>query len=204
MPTTTFAGLRYPQNSDGPYGPQQIQNLATDLDAKVIVPVATPSARTALTGVPAGLQVYEQSTKRFYVYDGAAWKYAGGAPAPIVACAAGAGWNIYSAEPPGAYIDSSGQVHLVGAVTPATGYNPQDGGTHTACVLPVGYRPVTARPLNPIIVTGIPLSFVSAWVDTSGVVSITNGTSSSVGVGATHYLDGLMFHPTYNNAVPLT
>ena len=35
MPTTTNYGLRYPGSNDAPNGPQQIQNLATDVDTQV-------------------------------------------------------------------------------------------------------------------------------------------------------------------------
>lgn len=199
MPTTTYAGLRYPQNSDGPYGPQQVQNLATDVDTKVIVPVASSSARTALTGVPAGLMVYEQSTKRYYYYDGSAWQYAGGAPPPIVAANAGAGWSNGSTAP-GAFRDSSGIVHLVGSVNNNTAYNPQDGTSHTAAQLPAGYFPKST-----VHVT-IPIgnAFLTGWIDTGGLVTIVGGSLTTVPVNFSHPLEQITFHPGYAGAVPLS
>lgn len=68
MPTTSSSGLRYPASSAAPNVPVDIQNLATDLDTKVIVQVASTTARNALTKYD-GLRAYEQSTKRTFRWD---------------------------------------------------------------------------------------------------------------------------------------
>jgi hypothetical protein len=69
LPTTSSSGLRYPASSAAPNVPADIQNLATDLDTKVIVQVANTTARNALTKFD-GQRVYEQSTKRTFRWDG--------------------------------------------------------------------------------------------------------------------------------------
>jgi hypothetical protein len=68
LPTTSSSGLRFPASSAAPNVPVDIQNLATDLDTRVFVPVANTTARNALTKYD-GMRVYEQSSKRTFRWD---------------------------------------------------------------------------------------------------------------------------------------
>lgn len=54
MPTTSSSALRYPSSSASPNVPQDIQNLATDLDRKVLPQFATIAARN--TAIPSPVQ----------------------------------------------------------------------------------------------------------------------------------------------------
>lgn len=73
MATTPTAALRYPTSTFVPNIPQDVQNLATDLDQKVVVPVATQAARDALTKY-VGLEVARQdSGGRHERWNGSRW-----------------------------------------------------------------------------------------------------------------------------------
>jgi hypothetical protein len=74
VPTTSSSGLRYPASSAAPNVPADLQNLATDLDTKVVVPVANTTARNALTKYD-GMKVYEQSSKRTFRWNATTSKW---------------------------------------------------------------------------------------------------------------------------------
>ena len=73
MPTTP-GGLPYPAASDSPNGPSQIQALATAIETGFVRPVASASARTALSGISTGLLVAEKDTGNLYVKVAAGWQ----------------------------------------------------------------------------------------------------------------------------------
>lgn len=73
MPTTSSSGLRYPASSDTPNIPQDMQNLATDLDKKVIPPFSTTAARTTAIGSPTQGQPATVAGS-LTVYDGSGWR----------------------------------------------------------------------------------------------------------------------------------
>ncbi|NUT08186.1 MAG: hypothetical protein HOV76_32435 [Hamadaea sp.] len=74
MPTTT-RGFRYPASSAAPNVPQDIQNLASDVDSKTRIPVySTIAARN--TGIPspyAGQQALVAGA--LHTYDGTTWRF---------------------------------------------------------------------------------------------------------------------------------
>ena len=73
MPSTS-SGLRYPASTDSPFGSQQIQNLATDADAKVVPAYASTSARN--TAIPSPAQGRMATVAGLlHRYDGTAWRY---------------------------------------------------------------------------------------------------------------------------------
>jgi hypothetical protein len=74
LPTTSSSGLRFPAPSAAPNVPADIQNLATDLDTKVVVSVANTTARNALTKYD-GMKVYEQSSKRTFRWNATTTKW---------------------------------------------------------------------------------------------------------------------------------
>ena len=74
MPTTSSSGLRYPASTDSPFGSQQIQNLATDLDKKVAPPFASISARN--TAIPSPTQGQLCTVAGIlHVHDGSGWRF---------------------------------------------------------------------------------------------------------------------------------
>lgn len=79
MPTTTYSGLRYPASTSAVNVPLDIQNLATDLDQKVTVRVATNTDRNALTKTDQML-VQVTSTRRTFRWDAtnSRWDYVAG------------------------------------------------------------------------------------------------------------------------------
>lgn len=80
MATTTYGSLRYPLSTASPNVNQDIQNLASDIDQKVRVLVANPTARNALSAKYDGMHVYEQSTQRTFRWNatGTRWDYVSG------------------------------------------------------------------------------------------------------------------------------
>lgn len=73
MPTTPVNALRYPASSAAPNIPQDFQNLATDLDAKVPLSVATMAARPTTNRV-VGMTVRPLNRPTVsYVWDGNRW-----------------------------------------------------------------------------------------------------------------------------------
>lgn len=205
MATTTYSALRYPLSTAAPNVNQDIQNLASDLDQTVRRLVANPTARNGLSAKYDGMEVFEQSTRRKYMWNAttSGWDYAGGAPPPIVAATIQGGWGTLSGHGVGVYKDSSGLVHLVGAVTNTTTYNP-NATPANVCQLPAGY-------FNPnVLITGqmtlgsgvgTPVSF---QISTSGMLSVNGSTSSSIASGSGHWLEAAApFHTTYAGTVPL-
>lgn len=74
MPTTSSSALRYPSPTAAPNVPQDVQNLASDLDRKVIPSFANITARN--TGIPSPVQGQTCSVGGvLHVYDGAAWRW---------------------------------------------------------------------------------------------------------------------------------
>lgn len=74
MPTTTHSALRYPASTAAPNVHQDIQNLATDLDDKVLPKFANITARNAAFTAPAqGDNCIVAGL--LHVYDGAAWRW---------------------------------------------------------------------------------------------------------------------------------
>lgn len=73
MPTTPL-GLRFPASSDAPDVPQYVQQLATDVDAKLRVPVVSSIAARNSHGSPyAGKQMLVGGN--LHVYDGGTWRF---------------------------------------------------------------------------------------------------------------------------------
>lgn len=74
MPTTLSSGLRYPAASAAPNVPQDIQNLATDLDNKVVPSFTTIAARNAAITAPTLGQLCTVAGG-IHRWDGAAWHW---------------------------------------------------------------------------------------------------------------------------------
>ena len=74
MPTTSSSSLRYPSSSAAPNVPQDMQNLATDLDRKVIPSFANIAARTAAIPSPTLGQTCSVAGV-LHTYDGTAWRW---------------------------------------------------------------------------------------------------------------------------------
>lgn len=72
MPSTPKAALPYPASSNSPNVPQDIQNLATAVDTKVIIPVASQAARDAL-GTTGNITVQRADTGDYESNYGGAW-----------------------------------------------------------------------------------------------------------------------------------
>jgi len=74
VPTTSSSGLRYPASSDTPNIPQDMQNLASDLDKKVLPSFASITARN--TGIPSPTQGQCCTVNgMLHRYDGTAWRW---------------------------------------------------------------------------------------------------------------------------------
>lgn len=74
MATTPNSALRYPAGTDAPAGSTQIQNLATDLDQKVIPHFASQSARNTAIPSPVQGQCCTVGTD-LHTYDGSGWRF---------------------------------------------------------------------------------------------------------------------------------
>lgn len=198
MATTPSSGIRYPIASDSPNIAQYFQNLATDLDQRVVTYVSGPAARIALTNTWGGQIVHEDSTGRFYRRNrtNVAWHYLGGSTPPIALCTIVSGWTAIAGRAPVAYLDGNGLVHLQGAMRPSSTYNPNDGAPHTAIELPADCRPTSlAVPVAVQTSTGY---MVGGIIGTDGILNFTKSLSTSIASGVDHYLDGIApFHLTY-------
>lgn len=76
MPNAPISGAPYPSATDSPNGPLQFQNLALNLDSKVIARFATTSARDAAIPSPIeGMIVWVDSPAGWYQRGGNAWRY---------------------------------------------------------------------------------------------------------------------------------
>lgn len=74
MPTTSSSALRYPDPSAAPNVAQDLQNLATDLDRKVIPAFANITARN--TAIPSPVQGQTCSVGGvLHIHDGAGWRW---------------------------------------------------------------------------------------------------------------------------------
>lgn len=74
MPTTTNLGLRYPSLASAPNVPADIQNLASDVDGKLVgVITCTSGTRPSVRD---GTVIFETDTKRYMYYSsaGTAWR----------------------------------------------------------------------------------------------------------------------------------
>lgn len=201
MPTTTDAGLRYPDLTSAPNIPLDIGNLASDLDTKVNITVATISARDALTKAT-GMRVYVTADKRIYVWDGTAFQYAGGAPPPIAAITLAAGWTNASGYAPGVYKDSNGLIHFEGGFTNNNAYAPND---NLICTLAAAYRP--AHDIARLILLNLSPNTATITISaSSGNVTINLGSWAGAGnipVTTVHTLGELTpYHPAYTGTLP--
>lgn len=92
---TTAKGLRYPGLTDTPHGPDQIENLASDVDVKLGYFVCTSGTRP---GSPfQGQQIYETDTKATGFWDGSAWVMSDPGLAQVTAT--GALTGTYTGQP---------------------------------------------------------------------------------------------------------
>lgn len=66
MATTTNRALRYPLATAAPNIPQDIQNLATDVDTALLTPGAICTSTTRPAAPTAGMVIYETDTGRSY------------------------------------------------------------------------------------------------------------------------------------------
>lgn len=72
MATTANQGLRYPALGDAANGPVAVQNLAQDLEPKLVQYFATVAARTTALPAPGpGMLTWCNDIKRLEVWDGA-------------------------------------------------------------------------------------------------------------------------------------
>jgi len=72
MPTTSINALRYPASSAAPNVPQDIQNLASDVDNKIVPRFSTTTARDSAIPSPVAGQMAMVAGKP-YLYNGG-WK----------------------------------------------------------------------------------------------------------------------------------
>lgn len=75
MATATSKGFRYPEEGDPNNVPQDIQNLATDVDGMPGIATHTTTERDALAGgdLWTGRKIFNSTTARFESYNGSAW-----------------------------------------------------------------------------------------------------------------------------------
>lgn len=77
MGATTRFGLRYPELTDAPSGPQLAQFLAEDVEGWLTRAFPCTSS-TRPTGVPEGFMIRESDTGKVLIYSGSAWVELGG------------------------------------------------------------------------------------------------------------------------------
>lgn len=97
MATTPIAGLRYQASGDAPNGYTLGLNLATDLDAKIIVPVANQAARDAKPPT-SGLVVFRQDTGDYEAYFSGAWSRIAGPLRQAKVWRTGGGYSVTTAD----------------------------------------------------------------------------------------------------------
>lgn len=197
MPNTPIANLRYPDLTSAPNVPLDIGNLAADLDAKITVTAATPSARIALTNKYDGMRVYEASTKRYFRWDATAtaWVYAGGAPPPITAATlsgGGTGWTAGTGFAPGCYKDGNGLITVVGGFTNNNAYTPSG---NVSIILPTGFRPSVDTACQVMVPAG-PGFILGGVYAADGAIRLNYYTGSTIGVGTLHTVN-FSFHPGF-------
>lgn len=179
MPTTSSGALRYPASTAAPNVSQDIQNLATDLDQKVIVPVATPTARNALTSGQKydGMIVYEQSTKRHFRYNltNSRWEYLAGPWFTWTPTLTTAGGTLtFGGATRGVYIITEGRLKFSCSFQ---FLDPIDGKSgNISLQMPTG---TVARTTEPVSATVAALLYTKAselrWLGGGGAVGATVG-----------------------------
>lgn len=127
------------------------------------------------------------------------WRPDGGQLPSIELCTMAAGWSAASGQAPGAYVDSSGLVHLVGVAVNGAGYNPNDGSTtRTVLTLPTSMWPEIPVP---VLMHTSPAGrgrIVMGDIGTDGVLRLTGGTEE-IGLRFGHFLNVITpFHPGYS------
>lgn len=210
--TNPWSGGRYPDLAESTNLPTFFENIVDDYAALSCPVFASVAARNtawsnwlAAGNTATGVErCFTQADGRFWRYDtsSSGWKYAGGKPPPIAAITAQNFWSVTAGHQPGAYTDASGLIHLVGQVQPTVSYNPTDGVSRPAFLVPTGYRPLATQTF-PIIAATTPLTMVTVGIGSDGIGFITDGSTTSVGANIGHFLDGITIHPTYTNTVPL-
>lgn len=106
------------------------------------LPVVTASARTAMTGTPAGFSVIEIDTQRVYQWDGSNWNYQWGGTPPAVVLTPSNSFYNWSANQGGSYEYLRGT--KVGSLIHVSGLlgNYSDiGSSRTMFTLPSGWAP---------------------------------------------------------------
>lgn len=197
MATTTYSSLRYPLSTASPNVNQDLQNLATDVDQKVTLLVANPTARNALSNKYDGMRVYEQSSKRYWRWDAtaSAWVYGGGAPPPITAVTVNSGaggWTAGSGFAPGCYKDANGLVSVVGGVTNNALYTP---ASQLMMVLPSGFWP--SKDISITIMAAAGTGYIQGGVYAAdGSIKSNYNNSTSIGAGTLHTVN-FSFHPGF-------
>ena len=213
MPNHPLTGARLGQNSDNPLGGMFLAQVVNELSPYTIPHFDNAAARDAAyaawvaagNAMRNGLQSFTENDQRYWRYGSspAGWKYAGGAPPPIIASAVntGAGWSALNGHIPGTYTDSSGLIHLVGGVVNNGQYTPgeQDGFSDFPITLNAAYRPA-GNQVVPVMVDSVP-NIIVATVLTDGRLRLDNNGQKLIEAKKVHYFDGITIHPGYTGAV---
>lgn len=166
MPTTPVNALRFPASSASPNVPQDIQNLATDIDLKLTASIATMAARPTTNRV-VGMTVRPLDRPAVtYVWDGAKWVQEG-----LLA--------EFVGVPDGAYVSEQTASQAFSTSNSAGGF-----------VVPLPY-PFSAAPLwagfvqgdstggNPVLLAPVPGNHTATQL--SGTVRNPDNTSPATG-----------------------
>lgn len=212
MPTHPITGARYPTTGSSPNGPQQIQDAVSDLSVQAAPRYATSAARdsafatwtSAGNTMDAGMMAFTKSDGRYWRWSASAsaWVYAGGNPPPISAVTLQGGWTALSGHQPGVYKDSSGLVHLAGAVVNTLTYTPNVGAN--VCQLPSGFYNTNVLTTGLITLGDGSGAAISFKVTTGGMLAVNGSADGSVAAGSGHWLESASpWHVTYAGVVPL-
>lgn len=187
MATTAVQALRYPALGDAANGPVALQNLALDVEPKLVMVFATSAART--TAIPApteGMASWVQDSNRIDVYDGTRWRSTG----PVVVADVTArnalttydGLEVYRAD-----------THNVETFNGTLWYSVDDPWTAYTPVI-TGYTTVTfSNVAGHYLISGRTCWFRATWqiatVTTlgAGTVSITLPKQASASIVAQTY-----------------
>lgn len=190
MPTTPSSALRYPQGTDSPNIAQYFQNLATDLDQKVVVQAANQTARTSLANKYDGMRVYQQDTRRTYKWNAGttSWDYLDG-PAftwtPTLLDASATTITATSINTQGSYVIRDGWIDFAVAMKFNGGVN--GGAGNLQLQMPANVLARTSEPLQ-YHISALLYTATSAanWVGSGYAVMNSSRVGILFPVDATH------------------
>lgn len=167
--------------------------------ATVAVGTAANRAGIATGSLLEGFRFHESDTDRDYEWGGTSWRYVGGGVPSMTALTVSGGFTAAVGREPAVYLDSSGRVCLEGWFTASSSYTPN--GTQVPITLGTGLRPTGGNSVHWVpYAGGGGAGGVIISIRPTGAISVDSNPAgpATVPSGASHFLDGISFHPAFN------